>query len=69
MTTLLLWIGRIAAVGGALLSAVAALARISGQYWIGTFQAGTVLQAGMAAMVAACLCFLIVLLERNNNGR
>jgi hypothetical protein len=69
MNDLLLLIGRIAAIGGALLCAVAAIARISGYYWLGGFQAGTLLQAGIAAMVAGCLCFLYVLVDRSENGR
>ena len=69
MDDLLLRIGRVAGVGGVLLCAVAAIARISGQYWLGSFQAGTLLQVGMAAMIAACLCFLTVLVERSKTGR
>lgn len=69
MNDLLLLIGRIAAIGGVLLCAVAAIARISGLYWLGGFQAGTLLQAGIAAMVAGCLCFLYVLVDRSDDGR
>ena len=68
MNDLLLWIGRFAAIGGVLLCAVAAIARVSGLFWLGGFQAGTLLQAGIAAMVAACLCFLYVLVERSQTG-
>jgi len=65
MNDLLLWIGRVAGVGGVVLCAVAAVARIIGHYWLGSFQVGTVLQAGMAMMIAGCLGFLALLTERS----
>lgn len=65
MNDLLLWIGRVAGVGGVLLCAVAAVARISGHYFLGGFQVGTLLQVGMAMMIAGCLGFLAVLTERS----
>lgn len=64
MENLLLWIGRLAGAGGALLCVVAALARVTGRYWLGSFQLGTLFQAGIAAMVVGCLCLLLVLLAR-----
>ena len=69
MNDLLLWIGRIAGVGGVLLCALAAVVRLSGHYWLGGFQAGTLLQAGTAVMVAGCLGFLAALAERSKAGR
>lgn len=69
MNELLLWIGRAAGVGGVLLCGVAAVLRLSGHYWLGSFQVGTLLQAGIAAMVAGCLCFLVMLTERTKAGR
>jgi hypothetical protein len=69
MSDLLLLIGRVAGVGGVLLCMGAAIARVGGLYWIGGFQTGTLLQAGIAAMVAGCLCFLYVLVERSEEGR
>jgi hypothetical protein len=65
MNDMLLWIGRVGGVGGVLLCAVAAIARISGHYFLGSFQVGTLLQAGMAMMIAGCLGFLAVLTERS----
>lgn len=65
MNDLLLWIGRVAGVGGVLLCSVAAVARISGHYLLGSFQVGTLLQVGMAMMIAGCLGFLAVLTERS----
>lgn len=57
------WLGRLAAVAGVLLSAVSGLLRLLGHYWVGGFQAGTLLLGGIALMVFACLCYL-VLIER-----
>ena len=64
MNDVLLWIGRVAGVVGALLCVAAILIRIGGQYWIAGYQVGTLLLAGSAAMVGACLCFLWVLVGR-----
>jgi hypothetical protein len=61
---LLLWLGRATAVSGVLICLVAGAARLSGQYWLGGFQLITLLQGGMALMIAACLCFLVLLTER-----
>ena len=69
MNELLLLIGRVAGFGGALLCLGAVIARVGGHYWIGGFQTGTLLQAGIAAMVAGCLCFLYVLVDRSENER
>lgn len=68
MNNLMLLIGRVAGVGGVLLCAVAAMLRLSGIFWFGGFQLGTLLQIGMAAMIAGCLCFLAVLTERSKPG-
>ncbi len=64
MERLLVWIGRLAGGGGALLCAAAAAVRVSGHYWVGSFQAGTLMLAGVAAMIAGCLCLLEVLIGR-----
>jgi len=64
MQILLLAIGRLAALSGVLVCALAGGARLAGAYWLGGFQVTTLLQVGIAAMVLGCLCFLIVLLER-----
>ena len=58
MNVLLLWLGRAAGLTGLLLCFVAGTLRVSGQYWIGGFQAITLLQAGVAAMVAGCFLLL-----------
>lgn len=69
MNDLLLWIGRIAGIGGVLLCAVSAAMRVSGLFWFAGFQIGTLLLMGMAVMIMGCLCFLAVLTERSKTGR
>ncbi len=63
MIELLLWLGRIAGLGGALVCALALGARLTGEYWIAGLQVGTLLHAGTAAMVFGGLCFLAWLVE------
>jgi len=65
MESLLLWVGRIAGVGGLILSAWAALARLRGAYFAGGFQIGTLLLVGMTGMLVSCLCLLRVLTQRS----
>ena len=66
MQVLLIWAARIAAVAGVALMATAVMARVSGVYSLGSFQSGTILQAGMAAVLLACLGYLTTLAERAN---
>lgn len=63
MRSLLMWAARAAGVLGVAAMLLAFGARLSGSYWVGGLQAGTLLQAGIAAMVAACLAYLAVLVE------
>lgn len=64
MGILLLWVGRIAGLGGLIISAWAGYARLNGYFFAGGFQVGTLLLAGMTAMLVACLCLLLVLTRR-----
>ncbi|MGN2391965.1 hypothetical protein [Pelomicrobium sp. G1] len=64
METLLLWVGRLAGLAGVLVCAVAVAVRLSGAYWLAGFQAGTLLLAGMAAMLMGCLSLLMLLTSR-----
>jgi len=64
MEVLLVALGRLAGIAGAVVCAVAGVARLTGAYWLGGFQVTTLLQVGVALMVLGCLCFLAVLLER-----
>ncbi len=64
MVKLLIWTARGAGVLGFLLSVAAIAARASGAYHLGNFQAGTILQGGMAFMIIGCLAYLAALVER-----
>jgi len=48
---------------GVLLCIIAVLVRIRGVYGIAGFQIGTVLLAGMAAMLVGCLGYLAAIVE------
>lgn len=65
MNNLLLLLGRAAGVVGLLLIAVAVVVRLTGAYWLGGFQIGTVLLGGTAALVAGCFALLLVLTSRS----
>lgn len=58
-------LGWAAGLAGVALCVASVAARLSGNFWIGGFQTGTLLQAGIAAMVFGCFCFLAVLTERH----
>ncbi|MGE5105850.1 MAG: hypothetical protein ACM3NZ_13970 [Betaproteobacteria bacterium] len=66
MNDLLLWTGRVASAVGALLCILAVALRFSGRYFVGNFQVVTLLTAGVAVMVGACVCLLLVLANRAN---
>jgi hypothetical protein len=59
MHRLLIGLGRLAGAVGILLLAVSVLVRASGGYSVGDFEAVTLLRAGVAAMVAACLAYVV----------
>lgn len=61
MNSVLLLMGRLAGVAGLLLCIVAFGVRVTGTYFLGGFQLGTLLLTGIAAMVAGCFCLLLVL--------
>lgn len=65
MDNMLLWVGRAAGAGGALVCLLAAAVRVSGRYWLAGFQVGTLMQAGIALMVAGCLALLWTLSARS----
>jgi hypothetical protein len=64
MDSLLRWAGRLAGLAGVLICVAAIASRLAGTYFVGGFQVGTLLLAGLAAMVAGCLCYLALLAER-----
>jgi len=55
----MLVIGRVAGVLGVLVCALAVVVRVGGSYLVGGYQVGTLFLAGIAAMVAGCLCLLL----------
>jgi len=69
MEDLMIWIGRFAGIGGLVLLAIAVFARFAGRYILGAFQVTTLLQAGIAALILGCFCFLEVLTERVRTQR
>ena len=64
MIELLKWSARAAGLLGVVLVAVSVAVRFTGSYSLGSFQIGTVMQAGMAAMLFACLAYLAIMAER-----
>lgn len=64
MNDVLLWTGRLCALAGVLLCAWAVAGRLSGTYFLAGFQVGTVLQAGIVALLVGCVSFLLVLTRR-----
>ncbi len=69
MEGLLLWSGRLAGGIGVAVTLFAIAVRLTGAYFIAGFQVGTLLQAGIAAMLMACLAHLVVLAERTGANR
>ena len=68
MNDLFLWLGRLAGVAGLLLCLVALAVRLSGQYFLGGFQLGTLLQVGTAGLAAGCFGLLLSLTLRPKAG-
>ena len=64
MQVVLIWIARLAGIAGVLVMVLAVLVRLSGDYWLGGFQVGTILEAGMAMTLVACLGYIAALVER-----
>ncbi|MDP2367642.1 hypothetical protein [Rhodoferax sp.] len=64
MNDLLLWLGRLAGLAGLLLCLVALGARLSGQYFLGGFQLGTLLLVGTAGLATGCFGLLLSLTAR-----
>jgi hypothetical protein len=62
---LLLWIGRLAGIGGALATLVAFGARAAGVWHLGSLQIGSLLQAGIALTSLGALAYVAVIAERS----
>lgn len=65
MMNALLWLGRISGLLGTLLCLVSVVFRLLGNYWLGGFQVGTLLQAGVAGLAFASFCLLLYLTQRD----
>ncbi len=63
MHELLVWIARVAAIGGIGTMLLAVGGRLGGAYWLAGFQIGTILQAGMAMTLVGCLGYVAALVE------
>jgi len=49
---------------GIVLMAVSVAARLAGRYWVGDFQAGTLLLGGLGAVTVGCFLLLWAMSER-----
>jgi hypothetical protein len=67
--TAFLGIGRLAGIVGVIVCLIAAGARLTGAFWVGSFQAGTLFLAGVASMTLGCLALLVVLTIRTHRDR
>ena len=61
---IVLRLGQLSGIVGALLCVVSVLFRLKGDYWLGGFQLGTLLQVGIAAMVFGCFSLLFILSQQ-----
>jgi hypothetical protein len=59
MNDMLLWLGRLAGFAGIVVCAIAGALRLSGAYWLGGFQIGTLLVAGVALLATGCFLLLV----------
>ncbi len=64
MERALLLIGRLSGLAGVLIVVFAFGARLGGFFFVGRFQIGTVLQAGIAIMLIGCVAYLEVAARR-----
>jgi hypothetical protein len=64
MRSLIMLVARGSGLIGLLLCLVSGFSRVAGSFWLGGMQTGTVLSAGTALMVLACLAYLAILVEK-----
>jgi hypothetical protein len=64
MNSLLLWVGRIAGVLGLGAMVCAVALRLSGIWYVGGLQTGTLMNAGVAAMVVGAWAYAASMAER-----
>lgn len=65
MESILLLLGRLAALAGILICALAIYGRLTGMFYFLGFQVGTLLQVAAVTLLIGCVCFLIVLVDRS----
>ena len=65
---LLVVIGRLTGLVGLMICGVAVIARASGAFWIGSFQVGSLLQGGIAALLLGCFSLLVALSGRHSRA-
>ena len=59
MENLLVMLGRLAGIAGAVLCVVAGFARILGHFYLGGFSVASLLQAGMGGLLIGCFLLLL----------
>jgi hypothetical protein len=64
MSSLLLWVGRLAGLVGFALAAFSVLVRLTGAWHVGSYSVGTLLMGGIAAMVLGTLAYAAAAAER-----
>jgi hypothetical protein len=69
MTHLLIWIGRIAGLIGLAAVGGAVMLRAAGMWYLGGLQLGTLMNAGVAAMVLGIWAYVASLAERKGPQR
>ena len=68
MNSLLIWIGRIAGLLGLATVTCAVALRLSGVWHVGGLQIGTLMNAGVAAMVIGAWAYVASIAERGGSG-
>jgi hypothetical protein len=69
MNSLLRWVGRLAGVIGLAAMACAVALRLSGVWYVGGLQTGTLMNAGVAAMVVGAWAYVASMAEDPGSGR
>ena len=68
MNNFMLLLGRVLGLAGLLISVLSMVARMLGHFFVAGFQIGTLFQTGLGAMIAGCLCLLIVLTSKSSDS-
>jgi hypothetical protein len=65
MDNLLVMLGRIAGIAGAVICLVAGFARLLGHFYIGGFSVASLLQGGMGGLLIGCFALLLASHQRD----